>query len=285
MILTQCARLVLYLIGYEPETMISRLLTLPIFAIILSGCMAEVLTTTAIQGELAAQNAVAATRALDYAKDSTARVNLRHALDAYQASNGTYPPTLDALAPSWIESVPTQSDGTRFNYDSTSGTFWGGAGATGPAAATGPTDYDLQKVSYLDQVVARYGAATGFYPPSLQALVDNGYMPKVPKTQSGEEFVYYSQNGAIYHPAELNGTAATTTPAGTNQQSMPNRGLGAGGGTGLLGETTTAIGIQNQLGNMGSGASQTGSIVRQDTRDQTGNYSDKQMKTLDDLDL
>ncbi|MEK7793514.1 MAG: hypothetical protein AAB353_03245 [Candidatus Hydrogenedentota bacterium] len=250
-----------------------------------SGCLAEVLTTTAIQGELAAQNAVAATRALDYAKDSTARVNLRHALNAYQASNGTFPPTLDALAPSWIEAVPTQSDGTPFNYDSIAGTFWGGPGAATSAAATGPTDYDLQKISYLNQVVARYGAATGFYPPSLQALVDTGYMPKVPKTQSGEEFVYYSQNGAIYHPAELNGATATTTSAETNQQSLPNRGPGAGGGAGLLGETTTAIGIQNQLGNMGSGASQTGSIVRQDTRDQTGNYSEKQMKTLDDLDL
>lgn len=242
----------------------------------LSGCMVEVLTTTAIQGELAAQDARAAARALDYAKDSTARVSLRHALDAYQATNGVFPPTLDALAPSWIDSVPTQSDGSPFNYDSALGTFWGGPSTVGPAAATGPTDYDLQKITYLNQVVGRYGAATGFYPPSLQTLVDTGYMSKIPKTQSGEEFVYYSQNGAIFHPAELNGA--------TNQQSVPNRGLGVGGGE-PLGETTAAIGIQNQLGNIGSGASQTGSIVRQNTRDQTGNYSDKQLKTLDDLDL
>ena len=45
------------------------LILISLTASILSGCFVEVLTTTAIQGELAAENAKAAQRQLGYARD------------------------------------------------------------------------------------------------------------------------------------------------------------------------------------------------------------------------
>ena len=99
-------------------------LTLP-----LSGCLMELLTVTAIQGELAAQDAQSATRALSYAKESVATTELQQAISAYTAENGYYPPTLEALVPDYLYSVPTTPGGRPYAYDPSTGHL------TDPAAA------------------------------------------------------------------------------------------------------------------------------------------------------
>lgn len=194
----------------------------------LSGCLAEVLTTTAIQGELAAENASAASRALDKAKQTAAQTSANNA----------------ALFPN--NSI---------------------------------TPADQQAKEQIRQAINNYGQAVGYYPPSLQALVQYGYLQSVPKTSSGKDFVFHPENGALYHPAELAQQQAQQDPA---QQ----RSGASAGGAGLMGETMTGIGVQNELNSMNnSGVSNTGSAARSGARDQSGTYSDRQMQTLKDLNL
>ena len=233
-----------------------------------TGCLVEVLTTTAIQGELAAQNASAASRQLSKAKESTAEITLRQGIATYYAEKGHYPPTLEALVPNWVAAVPMQPNGQPYNYDPATG--WFGAGP--PPAITSADRQNKQKIQ---NAVNQYGTAVGYYPPSLDALVTYGYLDAVPNTSRGEDFFFNPQDGTLLHPAEVFGNAS-----GGNVAHTP-RGGGVGvGGAGPLGEAMTGIAIQNELGNMGSGASQTGSRMRQGTRDQSATYSDRQMEAL-----
>lgn len=233
-----------------------------------TGCLVEVLTTTAIQGELAAQNATAATAALGKAKQTTAETTLRQGINTYYAEKGQYPRTLEALVPNWVAAVPKQPNGQPYNYDPLTG--WFGAGA--PPAITSADRQNKQKIR---NAVNQYGQAVGYYPPSLDALVTYGYLDAVPKTSRGEDFFFNPQDGTLLHPAEVFGNTS-----GGNVAHTP-RGGGVGvGGAGPMGEAMTGIAIQNQLGNMGGGASQTGSRMRQGARDQSGAYSDRQMDAL-----
>ena len=235
----------------------------------LSGCLAEVLTVTAIQGELAAQNASTAQRALGHAKDSAARIEIQSAINAYVGEKGTNPPSLEALVPGFLKSVPVQSDGQPYYYDWATATFSDSPLDTGPV-----TSADRQSLATIQDAINRYGTATGYYPPTLQALADYGYMASVPKTSSGKDFIFYATDGTLLHPDEQSGQWANSAPGGA-------RNGGGAVGSGSLGEVTTGIAISNQLDSMSTGGTAAvGSRGRQGTRTNTGDYSQKQMDAL-----
>lgn len=195
----------------------------------LTGCLMEVMTTTAIEGDLAAQNASAATRALEKAKETANGVSARN----------------EALM---------------------------------PAQGAGITAADRANKQKIQNAINRYGQATGYYPPTLQTLVQFGYLDALPKTSSGQDFLFNAQTGALNHPLEL--AAQTSAQPQASRRGTPS------GGVGVMGETMTGLAVQNQLNSMNnSGVSNVGSAARAGARGTTGNYSDRQMQTLKDLDL
>jgi len=206
----------------------------------LAGCGVELLTTTAIQGELQAEQATAIKRQVGAAADTTAQINIQRAIDTFQAENGKYPGSLDELVPGYLPSLPTQPDGSPYTYDSASGKL-----VNGPArnAILGPTAGDRAKMKQITQAVNSYGMATGYYPPSLDALVPQ-YISAIPKTDSGENFVFHPENGALLHPAQQNQLAAPA-PGQSRRLNAP-----AVGGAGPMGEVMTGIGMQQQLDSM-----------------------------------
>jgi len=220
---------------------------------LLGGCGVELLTTTAIQGELQAEQATAMKRQLEGASDTTAQINIQRAIATYQAEKGKYPASLDELVPGYLPSLPSRPDGTPYAYDPSTGKLIDGPRRN--AILNGPTAGDRQKMKQLNQAINSYGQATGYYPPSLDALVPQ-YISAVPKTDSGENFIFHPENGALLHPAQ------PATPQ--NRPSAPaRRNAPAVGGAGLMGETMTGIGMQQQLGNMSNaGASSAGSYAR-----------------------
>lgn len=216
-----------------------------------SGCGLELLTTTAIQGELQSQQATAMKRQLDNAAETSGQVNVQRAVDTFHAEKGVYPGSLDELVPGYLPSVPVQPNGTPYVYDAVSGRVTGGRPRN--AVLGGPTAGDRHKMQQITQAINSYGHATGYYPPSLDALVPH-YLGAVPKTDSGENFVFNPQTGAVSHPAQQaqNQAGHATTPAG---------------GPGMMGETMTGIGMQQQLGNMSTAGS---SSAGGHARDRTG---------------
>lgn len=192
------------------------------------GCLLDVMTTTAIQGELAKENATAATRALDQAQRTADDVSSRN------ASLNAQPQPITAA--------------------------------------------DRANKEKIRQAINSYGQAVGYYPPSLQALVQYGYLDELPKTSNGQDFIFYPENGALYHPAEL---ARQQQP---NAQPQANR--NRAGGAGPLGETMTGIGIQRELNGMNqSGVSNAGNAARSGARGVAGNYGDRQMQAVKELGL
>ena len=241
------------------------LLALPLA---LSGCMVELLTTTAIQGELASQNAQAGMQALDHAKEMRARTEAEQAIRAYQAEKGSYPTSLAALVPGYLPGVPTHSDGSPFGYDPATGVLLD----TPPAASAQITQADRNSLAALDAAIYAYWESTGRYPPSLQALAPT-YIQSVPTTSAGEAFLYDVQTGAIYHPQQP-GSAPVPAVRG-----------GGSGGAGALGETTAAIGIQGQLQNMNtSGVSNAGGAGRRNVQNVNNQYNQQQQRALDEID-
>lgn len=241
------------------------LLALP-FA--LSGCMLELLTSTAIQGELAAQNAQSGMRALDQAKELKARTETESAIRAYQAEFGKFPASLKTLVPSYLPGVPTHADGTPFGYDADTGVL-----LDSPAPAPQITQEDRKALAELDKAVYAYWEATGYYPPSLASLAPQ-YLTTVPQTSSGEAFGYDPQSGAIYHPSQPSAAAPAGAP----------RAVG-GGGAGPLGEAQTSIAIQGQLQNMNtSGTATANGAARRGLSSVNNNYNQQQQRALDEID-
>ncbi|MBI4558054.1 MAG: hypothetical protein HY706_10780 [Candidatus Hydrogenedentes bacterium] len=230
-------------------------LTIAILAMSLAGCGVELLTTTAIQGELQAQQLKTVKGNLDYAKEQSAEITLRNALNTYYGEKGRYPGSLSELVPEYLDHVPTRPDGTSFGYDPATGRLSDTPAATTTPSMAATTD-DSQRLSQISAAIARYGQATGRYPTSLYALVPE-YLPEVPKTASGQAFIYYPQNGALYHPAQLQTPAAPITQPQAVSPTPPRR---AGvGGVGPMGEMMTGIGIQqelNSMSNVGTSAAQ-----------------------------
>jgi general secretion pathway protein G/type IV pilus assembly protein PilA len=250
-----------------------------ILGMVTAGCGVELLTTTAIQGELQAEQLKALKGQTSRAAGTMGKTNLEHALQLYQADKGRNPASLDELAPNYIERVPVRADGKPYGYDPVSGKLLDTPGSPAPAVR-GPTPNDLQKMNQITSAVNQYGTAIGWYPPSLAALVPT-YLQAVPKTDSGEDFIFYPENGALFHPAQLQqpqqSPAAPTPPPATVARPI-------GGGAGPMGEVVSGIGVQNQLNSMGnSGVNSAGGYARRSTDGATQQHNAAQEKALNEL--
>jgi len=235
-------------------------------ALLLPGCMAEVLTTAAIQADLQAKQAGAAQQTLSNVKSDTGQMNLQRAVDLYQAEKGTLPTSLDLLVPNFIDAIPPRGDGGAFGYNP----------ITGQVLETdaGPTAADYLMMEQIKTAINAYGTATGLYPPTLDTLNESGYLPVPPRTESGQPFNYNNQNGAVSHP--LDGSVTAAMPA-----QAPRTPVGGGG---PLGEVTTGIAMQEELNrssNAGSAAASTRG--RTSSRSAAAEQSQRQEKALDEL--
>jgi len=242
----------------------------------LTGCGVELLATTAIQSTAQAEQLKAMKRQISHASDTTAQVNLQRGVSMYYVEKGKYPATLDELAPNYLPSVPTRPDGSPYGYDPETGKV-SDNGAL--AAPVGPTPGDYQKLDQILAAIDKYGRTTGYYPPTLQALVPT-YLTAVPKTDAGQDFYYDVTTGTLLHPLQAN--PATGKPAGA----APGATGQGGGGAGPMGEAMTGIGIQNQLNSMGqSGANSAGSYSREKLGDTSSDYGKRQEQAMDNLGL
>lgn len=236
--------------------------------LLLSGCLVDVLTSTAIQGELQAQQATAAQNTLNRVKNDTGQINLQHAVDIYQAEKGVYPESLDQLVPGFISPIPARADGGAFGYNPVTGTVLDDD--------RGPAPADYRTMEQIKTAINAYGNATGYYPPTLDTLAQAGYLKTLPRTVSGAEFSYNKLNGAISHPLE--GGIPSAAPARNMGGSTP-----AGGG-GPMGEAMTGIAMQEQLNsNNNAGSAAAGSRGRSGARDAAARQTDRQQKALDEL--
>ena len=269
------------------------LLTGPALSLILSGCLADVLVSTAIQGELQAKQMQTATKALNFAKETKSDIEVNQAIQTFLAEKGRYPNSLEELVPDYLPAVPVKPDGSPYGYDATMGKLTD-APATTTAAYT-PSLTNEQKMAQITGAINNYAAATRYYPPTLDVLVPT-YLSTLPLTAKNARFIYDPTTGKVYDPT---GTAADVPVAGATggafaqappQQSggfqQPQRQAGVGGGSPVLGETMTGIGISNQLDNMSTaGSSAAGTSMRQGARGIGQAHDAQQQKAMNDLGL
>lgn len=242
----------------------TRFLIIP--ALLLPGCLAEVLTTTAIQADLQAKQATAAQQTLNNVKNDTGQVNLQRAVDLYQAEKGTYPPSLDVLVPNFIDAIPPKADGSAFGYDPATGKV---------LEVADPAQADYALMTQIRTAINAYGTASGFYPPDLDTLAQAGYLPVPPRTSGGLPFIYNNQNGQVSHPLEGSVTAAAPRAGG---------GAPTVGGGGLMGETMTGIAMQEQLNsNSNAGAAAASTRGRTGARSAAAEQTQRQEQALDEL--
>lgn len=251
------------------------------FCLALSGCGVELLTTTAIQGELQTQQMQAMKRQVQSASDTSGRVTLERAIQTYRAEKGANPPSLASLVPDYVPAVPKRGDGAEYGYDPARGVLLDGpaASAAAPAAAPGGmTPADQQMMAAIRDAITRYGTATGYYPDTLDALYPS-YLSKPPRTSTGESFLYNNQNGSVAHPR--GGAAAPVLPA----PAAPRAPSGVGG-AGPMGEVMTGIGMQQQLNSMGSGgASAAQGHATRSLGGVSSGHTDAQNRAMDQLGL
>lgn len=196
-----------------------------------AGCgLVDVMSATAIRGELDARNARAAKQQLNLVKQRLGGLQFDHAVQAYRAENGTNPPSLDALVPKYLPDVPRKADGSPYYYDPVTGTL----SETPVAGTIDPAD--AQMMQEIRNAINHYGTATGYYPATLDALYPN-YLTRLPRSTQGEPFIYNNQNGEVRHPR----ANAPASPSG-----VPS----TAGGSGLVGGVIAGAGIQQSLGNM-----------------------------------
>ena len=254
------------------------------FSLLFTGCGLELLTTTAIQGDLQAEQLKAMKGQINRTSDTTAKINIQKSIDTYMAEKGSYPATLDALVPDFLPSLPHKPDGTPYGYDSASGKVlddaaMNGGGAMGQSTpvASAPSQADFQKLQQIQSAVARYAREKGAYPASLQALVPS-YVLFLPKTDGGQDYTYSSQTGAVAHPAQGFQQPAAVAVAPTG------RSMGTVGGSGPMGEAMTGIAVQNQLNSMNnSGVSSAGGYARRGISSATQQHNQQQEKAVKDL--
>lgn len=246
-----------------------RILLSGLLALALSGCLADVLMTTAIQGELGAQQATAAQNTLNRVTNDTGQMNLQRAVDTFRAETGYAPESLNELVPSFIDPIPQRADGGNFGYNPIIGKILD--------TDDGPSASDYLLMEDIAAAINAYGNATGYYPETLDVLSQTGYLAQLPRTEGGLEFTYQNQTGAFSHPS--GGTVSPALPG------TPNRGGGAGvGGAGPLGEVMTGIAMQEQLNsNSNAGASRARSNGAGDIGNATNTTNERQQKALEEL--
>jgi hypothetical protein len=234
----------------------------------MSGCFVDLLGATAITSTLQKNQLETGQRVIERTTDRTARINLEQAIATFQADKGHFPATLNDLAPGYIREIPMQASGKPFGYDPATGRLFDSPGEAVNAA--GPTPSDMQKIQQINQAINAYGHATGWYPPTLEALVPQ-YMASVPYTDSGHPFLYNNQNGDVRHP---------------NAHQQPYHGGGynaprGGSAAGPMGEALTGIQMQQQLQNMNqSGAAAAGSRARENINQQREQQNERQQNQL-----
>ena len=236
-----------------------------ILSLALSGCGVEVLTTGAITADLNAQQASAMKRQIEHAAGTSGKINLQRAIDTYRAENGAPPPSLDALAPGYIPTIPNKPDGTPYGYDPSTGAIL-------ENPVMGPTPEDFQAMQRISAAIFKYGKRTRRYPASLEALVPN-YLPTLPTTADGQAFLYDPRTGRIAHP--------TQPPMPVQGQAGP----GAYGG-GPMGEAMTGIAVQQRLNRRSNaGANAAGNRAGDASRGFGNARSQHQLDVMDDLGL
>ena len=239
----------------------------------IAGCGVEVLTTTAIQGELQKQQLESLQRQTSQVGDTTAKIRLEQAIGVYQAEKGVFPPSLEALAPTYIDSIPPQSSGEAFGYDPATGTLL--TGSPQRISAQQNRRADDENLALIREAINKYGRDTGYYPPTLSAL-DPLYLSPVPLAASGASYTYDPGTGQVWAAGQ-----PPQQPSYAPPPPQPSR-APVGSGAGPMGEAMTGIAIQNDLNSMNqSGASAAGNRARQQVN--TGEYSQKQEQTLQEL--
>lgn len=253
-----------------------KLAAIALLPLLGTGCMLDMLMSTAIQSELQAEQLGTMQRQLENAQQTTSDISVNQAIQAYAAENGKYPASLDDLVPEYFSQVPTQPDGSAYGYDPSSGKLL----LDGPVSRpTQPQESNSDKMTRIRGAINQYGMSTGYYPTSLDQLAPT-YLPQVPKANNGQPFIYDPQTGALYEPQGKSPTQ--TMPQGGQ---MGNRQPGVGGG-GVMGETMTGIGIQNELNSMSNaGSSAAGNRARGGARDFGSQQTQRQERAMDDLGL
>ncbi|MBI2424384.1 MAG: hypothetical protein HYV27_16250 [Candidatus Hydrogenedentes bacterium] len=248
-----------------------RAILVVVLSMSLSGCLVELLTTTAIQGELQAKNATAATRVLGKVKEDQAQMQAKHAIDAYRAEKGVNPASLEELVPAYMAELPKKPDGSVYGYDPNTGQL-----LDQPYDPMMPTPQDAQTIAAIRDAINAYGTAVGYYPNRLDDLAPN-YLAAAPRTSGGEEFLYNNQNGDVSHPR-----------AGQRPQ-MAGGGQRTGGGVGAggpMGEAMTGVAMQQQLNsNSQAGASSAGTRSRQSVGAIGDANTQRQTQAMDNLGL
>ncbi|MFM1920830.1 MAG: hypothetical protein RLZZ303_2464 [Candidatus Hydrogenedentota bacterium] len=241
---------------------------LALMALSLTGCMAEVLTATAVQGQLQAQQLKGMKRQIEHAQGFSAETELRQAIQAYQGERGVNPPSLEALVPEYLARIPAKPDGSLYGYDPASGRL---LDQPLPATPAAPSAEDWRKLDQLRAAIQQYGADTTWYPATLADLVPK-YLPEYPRASDGREFLYDNQTGQVYAPG--------VAPAPVPVHPAP-----AGGGS-VAHEAVGAIGMQQQLNNMNQGGTSAAGNRGRDAAHGVGaEHSDRQMKAIQDLGL
>ena len=236
--------------------------------VILSGCGVELLATTAVRGELEAQNAKQAVKQLNYVKGKVGSINADQAIQAYRADKGVNPPSLEALVPTYLAEIPKKADGTAYGYDPATGNLLDSPGGNASLVT------DTQRMEQIRKAINQYGTATGYFPPTLDALYPQ-YLPQLPRTSSGQQFVYNNQNGYLALPT------GQTTP----QRQMQQR-RGGGAGVGSMGEVMTGVGMQQELNRQGSsGANAAQSRSRGGINNLSHSHTNTQNQVMDQLGL
>jgi hypothetical protein len=242
-----------------------RTLTALLTAVVFSGCGVELLTTTAIRGELEAQQLKAITGQVSRAASTSAQVQIKRAIELYTADTGHYPYSLEGLVPDFLPNLPAQPDGTPYAYNARTGKL---------LESSAPTAADRDRMAEVCAAIDSYGQDTGYYPGSLYALVPS-YLASVPTTDAGQDYLYEAERGTLTHPGE--------------GRHYSGRGRGGGSpaaGGGPMGEVMTGIGVSNQLDSMSNaGATSAGSNVRRRNKVNTAEYGQRQMDTLTELGL
>lgn len=162
-------------------------------ACLFSGCLVEMLMTTAVTADMAAQNAGEVQGSFSEAQVDVDMTRLQEAVELYAAEKEAYPADLSALVPNYIDAVPLRPDKKPYGYNPILGEVY--ETADGPA----PTDY--LTMQNIETAINSFGTNTGYYPPTLDALYPT-YLPTLPRTASGKPFNYDNQNGQVTHPDE-----------------------------------------------------------------------------------
>jgi hypothetical protein len=186
-----------------------------------SGCLLELMTTTAIQGKLAAESATQGQAAMNQAKDMKGKTELEQAIKMYTFDQDRYPSSLDDLVPRYLPALPLRGNDQAFSYDPRRGKVSNDV-QTKPYGGSGSarmTNQDVTNLTALRQAIYGYWQATRRYPDSLSSL-EPLYIQTVPTMSSGGAYLYDPTTGGVNHPEELRVPSSPQQNNSTRQPKM-----------------------------------------------------------------